>query len=162
MNDNGITRAEDYIFEPRAGEHKVKLPSGATFLLRYPGLNFTLKRLLLAQSIAARIEGKAGTPDEQHAEALSETYYAVLCEVCVSPKVSMEPKEGELHPDRFKLDDAIHILRWAGGEIDAQGNDLAKFRRPEPAADALDGSGGAPLRPVAERSPEDVPVGPAA
>ncbi len=159
--DDGICRAEDYAFAPAGGEHKVKLPSGNTFLLRYPRLAYKFKNLPVAQSIAA----KQQAPDEstdgqaQNVEALATTYYGLLCEVCVRPRVCMEPEAGELHPDRIRLVDAIFIARWAGGEIDANGVDLATFRAGKSRANDSDGKGGAPVRPVAKRPSDDAATG---
>jgi hypothetical protein len=163
---NGVTRAEDYAAAPATLEHKVKLPSGATFLLRYPRLSFRFKGLALAQTIGARMQARKedeAVPEaaaaEERAQELAEVYYRILCEVCVSPRVSMTPQEGELHPDRIKALDAFFIARWAGGEIDAEGVDLAAFRGRQSGAGSGDRAGGEDVRPVAERPAEDVPVG---
>jgi hypothetical protein len=153
-----ITRVEDYGPAPSGGEHKVKLPSGAVFLLRYPSLEYKIGRSLIAQSIAAKMQNRpeAQPSETRSAAEIAETYFAVLEEVCVQPRVSKQPKEGELHPDRIRLSDAVHIMRWASGEVDDNGVDFAAFRgtRADPAS--ISGPGGEAVRAVAEQPSENV------
>ena len=153
--------AEEYAFSPEGGEHAITLPSGKVFLLRYPRLAYKIKSVLVAQSIAARLLAEPGAtmPDDEKIAASAKSHEALLCEVCVQPKVSLTPQKGELHPDRIDISDLSFIIRWAGGETDAQGNDLARFCGTKPAANASDGEGSAPVRAVAERAGEDAAVG---
>jgi hypothetical protein len=162
-----ICRAEDYGPDPHAEGQPIRLPSGKMFLLRYPRLAFRLDRVLVSQSVAAMLQGGESpaeqspiaepVPKEKSVEVVS-AYYEVLCEVCVRPKVSLTPGEGELHPDRITLDDALFIVRWAGGEVDANGNDLSTFRAKKPQTDASSSAGGENVRTVAERPIGDVAV----
>lgn len=156
INRQGICTAEEYSFAPEAGEHVVELPSGKKFLLRYPRLEWKISRVLVSQSIVAvSQQAPESTSDPK---ALAEAYYAILCEVCMSPRVSMDPQKGEMHPDRFSVTDAIFIARWAGGEVDAQGSDLARFRKGEPRSTVLSGKSGADVPPVAKRPVDNEPV----
>jgi hypothetical protein len=143
MNTNGISTASDYL---SAREVDLKLPSGQVFRVRAPGLKF--------QFSSPMPENLDGKPDAEKSQALADFYYRMLCECCVEPRVSMEPQEGELHPDRIRLADAQYITRWAGGEIGSDGADLAKFPRGEAGRSAGDGAGGGDVRPVAERPAE--------
>jgi hypothetical protein len=143
MSNNGIATAQDYL---GAQEVDLKLPSGQTFRVRAPGLKFQF-----SSPIPENLDGK---PDAEKAQALAEFYYRMLCEVCIEPRVSMEPKEGELHPDRVRLADAQFIVRWAGGEVSADGADLERFRPGEAGRAAGDGARSRDLRSVAERASE--------
>ena len=90
MSSNGIASAQDYL---RAQEAELRLPSGKTFRVRAPGLKFRF-----SNPAPEDLEGLTG---EEKAQALAEFYWRILCEVCVQPRVSMDPREGELHPDRI-------------------------------------------------------------
>ncbi len=169
MSENGITTAADY---KRAHEQMVTLPSGAVFELRQPSLGFRLTHLGLVQSIAAKMQaggndrGPQGAAlQDDEAKRLVQVYYDILCEVCVNPRVSLSPPvgaihESPLHPDDIRLEDAVFIARWAGGEVTPDGSgDLARFHRRKSDHAAPDRAGGGDVRPVAERAAEDGPDG---
>jgi hypothetical protein len=155
VKDTNICCAEDYAPDSHAEGYSVRLPSGKLFLLRYPRLAFRIGRLIVAQSVAAMLQRDA---EPGGSESIVRSYYEVLCEVCMRPGVSLTPGKGELHPDRITLNDALFIVRWAGGEIDADGNDLSAFRANKPKADAPDSASSADVRTVAERPVGDVAV----
>jgi len=153
MSENGITRAADYRRASDAyhGLQRVTLPSGAVFVLRRPSLAYRLTHLKAYQSIAARAQAQTSAPtDIAGQQQLVDFYYGVLCEVCVSPRVSMDAGHGQdgrptdvLHPEQIQARDAFWIARWAGGEVDAAGADLAEFRKREYGADSVPGSSSA-------------------
>jgi hypothetical protein len=162
VSQNGITTATAYAALTQAIH--LKLPSGAVFLVRRPTLGYRLQHPELYQSIAARSairnsESGISTPD------LVRFYYDLLQEVCVDPRVSLNPQEGELHPEAIQFADATFIARWAGGEVDAAGADLAEFRGAKPAAASAAVAGGGDLalsperthawRPVRRHEPAD-------
>jgi len=184
MGENGITTANDYrrASEAYHGLQRVTLPSGGVFLLRRPSLAYRLTHLASYQSVATRgQQGGIWNPDSPaEQQKLVEFYYAVLCEVCVSPRVSLdaprnvaqgslsnpavvqelEKTQGcksnpALHPEEIQARDAFWIARWAGGEVDAAGTDLAEFRKREYGADSVPGSGSADveLPPVGAAGP---------
>jgi len=144
MSTNGVATAQDYL---NAQQVDLRLPSGKVFRVRAPGLRFRF-----AMPAPENLDGK---PDAEKAEALAQFYYGMLVEVCVEPRVSMEPKEGELHPDRIRLADAQFIVRWAGGEVSADGADLGKFPGGEAGGGSIDRAGGADIRPVAKHPADD-------
>jgi hypothetical protein len=144
MSSNGIASAQDYL---RAQEAELRLPSGKTFRVRAPGLKFRF-----SNPAPEDLEGLTG---EEKAQALAEFYWRILCEVCVQPRVSMDPQEGELHPDRIRLTDAQFVIKWAGGEIGSDGADLAGFPGTGAGPGAGAGANGADVRPVAERPAHD-------
>jgi len=141
MSMNGISTAQDYL---SLQEVDLRLPSGQTFRVRAPGLKFRFS--------APAPENLEGKTEAEKAATLADFFYRILCEVCVEPRVSMEPKEGELHPDRIRLADAQFIVRWAGGQIGDDGADLDAFREGKTGRTAAAGAGGGEIRPVAERT----------
>ena len=141
MSMNGISTAQDYL---SLQEVDLRLPSGLTFRLRTPGLKFRF-----SNPAPESLDGKS---DDEKALALANFYYGMLCEVCVEPRVSMEAKETEIHPDRIRLSDAQFIVRWAGGQIGDDGADLDAFREGKTGRTAAAGAGGGEIRPVAERT----------
>ncbi len=153
MSQNGVTTAADY--KALLEAQRVRLPSGKVFLLCRPTLGFRFRNPGVFQSIAlsAAFPGPAENDDEQ-VRSLVRMYYQLLCEVCVQPRVSLAPQEGELHPEQILFADAMHIARWAGGEVDGLGADLAEFRQPQsrPRPDA--GASGGDVALPAERTPE--------
>src|SRR6516164_5996770 len=175
MSENGITSAADYrrASESYHGLQRVTLPSGAVFLLRRPSLAYRLTHLASYQSVAARASDPGfGTRDSGlgigEQQKLVEFYYAVVCEVCVSPRVSLDAPRGSglgtrdsgevtaIHPEDIQARDAFFIARWAGGEISADGADLAEFRKqqsgPDPAARASSADVELPAEPTARDS----------
>ena len=187
MSENGITSAADYrrASESYHGLQRVTLPSGTVFLLRRPSLAYRLTHLASYQSVAARASDPGfGTRDSGlgigEQQKLVEFYYAVVCEVCVSPRVSLDAPRGSglgtrdsgevtaIHPEDIQARDAFFIARWAGGEISADGADLAEFRKqqsgPDPAARASSADVELPAEPTARdsglgaRDPELPPI----
>jgi hypothetical protein len=161
---NGITTASAYAALTQAIH--LKLPSGAVFLVRRPTLGYRLQHPELYQSIAARSHGQTSTDRGYLTTAeMVRFYYDLLQEVCIEPRISLNPQEGELHPEAIQFADATFIARWAGGEVSADGADLAEFRGSKSAAASAAVAGGGDValppertagwRPVKRHEPAD-------
>jgi hypothetical protein len=111
----------------------VELPSGVKArLVRFSALEATLYMGLLPQGIAARLapeEGATVSP-EQLIEISKQVVDSVRF-IFVEPRVPDQLKPGIDIP----VGDIDYALRWARGEVTADGRDLAAFRGPtgEPA-----------------------------
>ena len=130
------------------------LPSGATFLLRRPGLQTVIEWDALPTELLRRGEGKidpASISDEELA-GIAKLMRDCLVYCCVEPRISdrasaplpdgRSSDESTLSPAEISMADALFILRWAmrGPEAAA----LAPFRAQPPDAGA--GGGGENVR----------------
>ncbi len=129
--------AEGRLAPPEA----VFLPKlGKAVLLRKPLPLWFVFRGRLPQSLAIRAVPEAGlglasgNPVEELVN-MADWILTLLREVFVEPRVSMTPGEGEISPDWLDLEDVTFIIRWAYGEVAADGrpassgySDLAPFR----------------------------------
>ncbi len=113
---------------------------GKAVLLRKPLPLWFVFRGRLPQSLAVRavpaaaLHSPSGNPAEELV-AMADWILTLLREVFVEPRVSMNPQEGEISPDWLDLEDVNFIIRWAYGEVAAEGSpasngnsDLATFR----------------------------------
>jgi hypothetical protein len=95
----------------------------------------------------AAIETRAvagGTHDDRSAEEaaeLSRWLVALLTECVVTPKICLNPGAGEADPNWLSDEDALFILKYAGGGAMADGQSLDRFPRFGQPAAAGAGSG---------------------
>lgn len=132
--DSRLSRPEQ-VFLPRLGK---------VVLLRKPLPLWFVFRGRLPQSLAVRampgaaLDLASGNPAEDLV-ALADWILTLLREVFVEPRVARDlgnPDAGEISPDWLDLEDVNFIIRWAYGEVAADGSpaascgnsDLATFR----------------------------------
>ena len=142
-----------------ASPEMVYLPKlGKAVLLRKPLPLWFVFRGRLPQSLAVRavpgsgagLDLPGGNPTEDLI-ALADWIQTLLREVFLEPRVASDgtrPGEGEISPDWLDLEDVNFIIRWAYGEVAADGStasaadsDLAAFRG-GPESTAAGASGG--------------------
>jgi hypothetical protein len=131
-DQNNIATADDFR-SAREGNSKVErvtLPQlGKAVLMRRPSPLWFIFRGQLPQSLAARVSGDTGgSRAVEDVLRLGRWVSELLIEVMVKPRVSLSPGQDELSPDLFAIEDLNFIIRWAYGEVAADGSDLAAFR----------------------------------
>jgi len=136
MSNNGIARAEDFrkAAEELNPPERVVLPkSGLPVLLRRP----TSFACWLLDERLAQLEA-SGLWSEYR-----DTMKAAVMAAMVAPKLSLAPREGEIHPNSLPEDDQKFILRWARGLVTRDGTDLVEkfFREQRDRAQAGAGGG---------------------
>lgn len=168
--ENQIATVDDFkrAAETRRQEperlERVALPrSGYAVLLRRPTPLWFLFHGHLPVSLAAKQQGGGGDTAAralQGAEEFvefSKWIVELLSEVFVRPRLSLDPGAEEISPAWLDEDDVNFIIRWAVGEVAAEGSsasgvrDLAEFPKARAAAAPRPGGGSVPLsaEPVA-------------
>lgn len=136
-----ISTAAD--FEKLAAERRaaaaepVTLPSGLKVMVYRPQLEWWIRHVgRLPQSMAAKVSGDSGTANVSNADLLEFAMWAskLMSEMIVAPKVTLNPKPGEVDPSWISDDDLKYLLRFAGGEIAADGQGLDSFSGKQGAA----------------------------
>jgi hypothetical protein len=116
---------------------RVPLPhSGLVVLLRKPTKFYdALRRANWPEKLRAKVDA-AETSEEleerltpQDTERILADRPKLLTGAFVQPKVSFEPGSLQFHWSFFPDDDQAYILMYLRGEIDANGVDLAAFRK---------------------------------
>jgi hypothetical protein len=126
----------------------VTLPSGLVFLMRRPRPLWWVLEGRLPSSLAAKLAGDSGlaTRDSGKPEEiieLSRWVIALLEETVIEPKIRLKPGPKEVDPNWISEEDLLFIIRYAGGEVQADGRDLSSF--PGVGESAAAGAGGADL-----------------
>ncbi len=138
--DDVKRKAEENAFEL---DETVELPSGLVFQIRRPKpIWWILNRAIVPASLLGKLEGSPidqapydPTPEDLVASANMMTN--LIESVVVSPKIRRNPKEDEVSPNYISQDDLMFILKYAGGEVSAQGQNLGDFRKQSgPAVDS--------------------------
>lgn len=149
---NHLATPEDFRRAAEALSNKaerVVLPKlGRAVLMRRPAPMWFIFRGRLPESLAIRAfpsaagpataspDGVAANPAEELG-LLADWIMALLREVLVAPRVSLDPGPDEISPDLLDSEDVNFIIRWAYGEIGSGGEDgLAGFRGQRQAAAA--------------------------
>lgn len=148
-SDNQIATAADFrkLALARADEkfeapERVVLPgSGLAVMLRRPKpLYFALAGLPLPQTVAARASESA-TPVISETRETAEKIVNLFSRAFVSPRLSLDPGEGEISPNWLHSDDVTFLFKYLVSEVLAGGQDLATFRA-EQEPDAASGAAG--------------------
>jgi hypothetical protein len=136
VKENHLATEEDFrrAAKAQAEVERVVLPKlGKAVLLRRPSPMWFVFRGRLPQSLSASLfsgtgENTASTIEELN--LLADWIVALLREVMLEPRVSLEPGAGEIAPELLDVEDVNFIIRWAYGEVgpDAGRDDLAAFR----------------------------------
>jgi hypothetical protein len=146
--ENHIARAEDIRKAAQARRAEVQAPervvlpeSGYAVVLRRPTPMWFLFHGYLPMSLAARQQAGAGDTEVRGTIQTAEEFVEfskwivdLLSEVFVGPKLSLNPGDGEISPEWLTEEDVNFIIRWAVGEVTAEGSgasgvrDLAEFR----------------------------------
>jgi hypothetical protein len=171
MKSNDMAKPDDFrrAAEARRAEsqavEQVVLPkSGFHVALRRPALMWFLFHGRLPVSLAARqsLEGGNSKCIETADEFVEFSNWVVdlLREVFVTPRLALNPREGEISPEWLAEEDLNFIIRWAVGEVasaggnGSSGHDLAEFRAKAPGPDSSARAGGGtvslPPQPVAQ------------
>lgn len=141
---NHIATADDFksAREVDSKVERVTLPElGKSVLMRRPSALWFIFRGQMPQSLAVRASGETGGPRAaDDVLRLGRWVSELLTEVMVEPRVSLSPGPGEISPDLFAIEDLNFIIRWAYGEVAADGSDLAAFRNQQ--ASPASGAGG--------------------
>ncbi|HUY12398.1 MAG TPA: hypothetical protein VMX16_02055 [Terriglobia bacterium] len=137
-SENHIASASDFR-SAREVDHKVErvvLPQlGKAVLMRRPSPLWFIFRGQLPQSLAVRASGETGGPRAvEDVLRLGRWVSELLAEVMVEPRVSLSPGPDEISPDFLSIEDLNFIIRWAYGEVAADGSDLAAFRGQQPSS----------------------------
>lgn len=136
MNDElKISTAEDFrnLSHQRSLQtaEKILLPSGLIVLAYRPGPEWWVRELgKLPKSIAARMRGETAPTENLSPEELVEmSRYMVrmIEEVVLQPKIRLDPGPEDVDPRLVTDADLTYILKYAGGEIAATGQDLTAF-----------------------------------
>lgn len=129
-----ISTAAD--FEKKAADRRaaaavpLTLPSGLTILAYCPQLEWWLRHLgRLPQSMALRVSRESGSSPVTGEEILTFALWAskLMAEIFVSPKLKLDPGPGEVDPSLVSDEDLTYLMRFAGGEIAADGQGLDTF-----------------------------------
>lgn len=112
------------------------LPSGLTLSVYRPSTQWWLRHLgRLPESFARFHFASAGEPstdpEQSKADMLAFSMWAtaLLGEMVISPKICLNPKEGEIDPSWIDDTDFAALMAFAGGETDAgAGEGLRTFR----------------------------------
>ena len=96
--------------------------SGNEVVLRRPGPSLSLKAGKFMRVLSKVGADKKTTADEQVAamqnlsdaelEEMTDFARIVLCDIIVSPVVSLTPREGQYHPDDLPIKDFWEIYMW--------------------------------------------------
>ena len=136
-------------------DEKVVLPSGMgsdpqyPVALRYPTMRYFLHVASLPGRLPAMVSSPMSEdqppipPDSPDANVPSventdiDNTDILLCDVFVTPVISLEPKPGEFHPSRLSIEDRTFVLQWATDKLNSvkrgRSNDLENFRKkPQP------------------------------
>lgn len=117
----------------------ITLPSGLSISVRKPAPAWFLYHQSLPRTI---IETQAPTQqDVEGAVKLSEWIRALLDEVIVAPKITLNPGPEEISPTDIDDEDLKYIIDWSMGEVkevDGKSASLAEF--PEKSAGTGAGS----------------------
>jgi hypothetical protein len=142
--ENHVATATDFKSAREADlkVERVVLPQlGKPVLMRRPSPLWFIFRGQLPQSLAARASGEASGPRAvDDVLRLGRWVSELLAEIMVEPRVSLSPGPDEISPDLLSVEDLNFIIRWAYGEVAADGSDLAAFRsQPAPSASGASG-----------------------
>ncbi|MGH9431172.1 MAG: hypothetical protein ACRD3T_06490 [Terriglobia bacterium] len=106
---------------------------GKAVLMRRPSPLWFIFRGQMPQSLAVRASGETNGPGAvDDVLRLGRWVSELLTEVMVEPRVSLTPGPDEISPDLLAIEDLNFIIRWAYGEVAADGSDLAAFRSQQP------------------------------
>lgn len=141
-------KAETEALEPAEA---LTLPSGLVVRACRPKpLWWILNRGILPGGLAARAAGQEATDPTADDVVESSGFIVHLMEsVVIEPRIRRNPGAGEVDPRWITDDDLTFLIRYAGGETTADGQDLGTFRGRPGSADA--GPGGKGMELPAER-----------
>jgi hypothetical protein len=134
MPENHVATAEDFRALAKSKEAEaeiIKLPtSGLRILVKRPTPSWFLFRGRMPQGLAARSAANQSNPQISASEIveLSEWIVALLEKTVIKPKICRNPKMDEIGPDEIPDEDLRFIIRYAQGEVAAEGSDLESFR----------------------------------
>lgn len=155
MSEKPIATAADFeqLAKNRTKENSepLTLPSGLTVIARRPSPNWWLRNFgRLPETIAARASGQDQNLRLTVDELVKYSQFEVqlVSEVVLNPVIRLNPGPGEVDPNLITDDDLLFIVRYARGEISADGRDLEAFRRERAVAAA--GTGGKGIQHEAE------------
>jgi hypothetical protein len=143
-----IATAEDFIAAAQqrrlANAQPLTLPSGLTVMAQRPGPEWWMRNVgRLPSSIASRFVSGNSTDPVSSGDLVEMARWTALMisEVVVSPVIRLNPGPSELEPHLISNDDLDYIMRFAGGEIAADGQGLDMFSRPAGSTPAVRANG---------------------
>ncbi len=99
----------------KAGLEDIALPSGARIRARRPSAEMLAGWGLLLEALDSTARQFFTGEELANVEARNRTrlWCELLLHCYADPQLSLEPKEGEIHPRSVPLEDARFILYWA-------------------------------------------------
>lgn len=134
MDNNEISTAEDFrrLAEANAFEapEPLTLPSGLKIIAQRPKpVWWMLYRGSLPQTLAAEVSGNGDRPQLSDDEivASSITMVKLFETMVIQPRIRRIPAPGEVDPAWISDEDTMFLVKYAGGEVAADGQDLQNF-----------------------------------
>lgn len=139
QSETDIATPRDFVESRCSGAYveRVVLPKlGKAVLMRRPSPLWFVFHQCLPQTLAANMDAPSQPLLRGPAEVVkvADWITALLSEVMVRPRVSLTPGPEEVSPEVIADEDLNFIIRWAMGEVVAEGDDsssvadLAPFR----------------------------------
>jgi hypothetical protein len=144
-----IATAEDFqnaIKQRQIQEAKpLRLPaSGLVVLARKPDPVWWIRHLgQLPASLSNRLNGSEEVAQTTTEELIKYSNWSVdlIREIVVQPVIKLNPGPGEVDPNWILDEDLKFLVRYAGGEVSADGADLSLFPGKSESDDAAGASG---------------------